>query len=93
MNSKKHGVEIPGGSRRAGMAKSGPPGETVTDSPSAAMNPMALTVAQAARLLGVAEQAVRDHVAAGAPTAVDGTINLVGYVAWLNQQLKDRDAD
>lgn len=63
------------------------------------INPAALTVAQAAKLLGVTEQVVRDHVAAGAPTAggqPDGraaTINLVGYVAWLNQQLKDRDGD
>jgi len=30
------------------------------------MNPAALTVAQASRLLGVAEQAIQDHVSAGA---------------------------
>jgi predicted transcriptional regulator len=42
------------------------------------MDPAALTVAQAAKLLGVGEQAIRDHVAAGAPSAADGTINLVG---------------
>ena len=54
---------------------------------------MMLSIGQAARLLGVAEQTIRDHVAAGVPTAADGTINLVGYVAWLNQQLKDRDGD
>ena len=59
----------------------------------AQMNPAALTVAQAAKLLGVGEQAIRDHVAAGAPTAAGGTINLVHYVAWLNLQLKDRDGD
>ena len=57
------------------------------------MNPAALTVAKAARLLGVAEQTVHDHVAAGAPTAAGGTINLVHYVAWINQQLKDHDGD
>ena len=59
-------------------------------------NPAALTVAQAARLLGVAEQTVRDHVAAGLPTAngqPDGTINLVHYVAWMNRELKEPDAD
>jgi predicted transcriptional regulator len=57
------------------------------------INPAALTVAQAARLLGVAEQTVRDHVAAGAPAAADGTINLVHYVAWMNKQLAGTDAD
>ncbi|MCG3180943.1 MAG: hypothetical protein BIFFINMI_03308 [Phycisphaerae bacterium] len=57
------------------------------------VNPAALTVAQAARMLGVGEQAVRDHIAAGAPTGVGETINLVAYAAWLNRQLKDRDAD
>lgn len=57
------------------------------------INPAALTVAQAAKLLGVAEQTVHDHVAAGLPTAGGGTINMVQYVAWLNLQLKDRDGD
>ena len=56
-------------------------------------NPAALTVAQLARLLGVAEQQVRDHVADGAPIAADGTINLVGYTAWLNRRLRERDGD
>ena len=57
------------------------------------VNPAALTVVQAARMLGVAEQTIRDHVAAGAPTAAGGTINLVHYAAWLNRELKDHDAD
>jgi hypothetical protein len=63
------------------------------------INPAALTVAQAARLLGVAEQVVRDHVAGGLPTAggqPDGraaTINLVHYVAWLNLRLAETDGD
>jgi predicted transcriptional regulator len=57
------------------------------------INPAALAVAQAARLLGVAEQTIRDHVAAGAPTAADGRINLVHYAAWLNRELKTIDAD
>ena len=56
-------------------------------------NPAALTVAQLARLLGVAEQQVRDHVADGAPIAADGTINLVHYTAWMNRRLKERDGD
>ena len=57
------------------------------------VSPAALAVAQAARLLGVAEQTIRDHVAAGAPAAANGTINLVQYAAWLNRELKNRDAD
>ena len=56
-------------------------------------NPAALTVAQLARLLGVAEPQVRDHVADGAPIAEGGTINLVHYAAWLNRRLKERDGD
>ncbi len=56
-------------------------------------DPRALPVADLARLLNVAEEAIREHVAAGAPTAADGTINLVHYAAWLNQRLKERDGD
>ncbi len=57
------------------------------------INPAALTVAQTARMLGVGEQTIRDHIVAGAPAGVGQTINLVQYAAWLNLQLKDRDAD
>jgi hypothetical protein len=32
-------------------------------------------------------------VAEGAPTAPDGTINLVHFGAWLNRRLKERDGD
>jgi hypothetical protein len=57
--------------------------------PNRGMNPAALTVAVAARLLSAAGgQAVtvdmiEADVAAGAPTNPDGTINLVHYAAWL----------
>lgn len=50
------------------------------------LNPAALTVAELARLLGVTEQKVRDHLARGAPAGPDGRINLVHYTAWLLQQ-------
>ncbi len=56
-------------------------------------DPRALAVADLARLLSVAEEKIREHVAAGAPTAADGMINLVHYAAWLNQRLKERDGD
>ena len=58
-----------------------------------AANPAALTVQQLARLLGLAEEQVRRHVAEGAPTAPDGSINLVQYTAWLNHRLKGTDGD
>ena len=52
------------------------------------LNPSALTLADAARLLSkvsgqqVTESMLRDDVAAGAPTNPDGTLNLVHYAAW-----------
>ena len=45
----------------------------------------------AAKLLGVAEATLRQHVDEGAPTNGDGTLNLVHYAAWLNQALKRRN--
>ncbi len=61
--------------------------------PPARLDPAALTVAQLARLLGAAEEKVREHVALGASVSADGRINLVHYTAWLNRQLKERDGD
>ena len=58
-----------------------------------AVNPMALTVEQLARMLAVSEEKVREHVAAGAPAGADGTVNLVHYAAWLNRQLAGSDGD
>ena len=48
------------------------------------MDPTALTVEQAARLLGVKADVVRRHIAEGLPTSPSGTVNLVTYAAWLN---------
>jgi len=56
-------------------------------------DPAALTVPQLARLLGLAEEKVRQHIEAGAPTAASGRINLVHYTAWLNRRLKEHDGD
>jgi DeoR/GlpR family transcriptional regulator of sugar metabolism len=58
-----------------------------------AVNPAALSVAQLARMLGVPEETVRRHVAAGAPAATDGSVNLVHYAAWLNRELARDDGD
>ena len=59
----------------------------------AKLNPTALPVAEAARLLSaVGGQAVtvemlEADVAAGAPTNADGTLNLVHYSAWLVREM------
>jgi hypothetical protein len=60
------------------------------DTPAAGgLNPNALSVANAARLLSkvggerVTEEMIRADLAAGAPVNPDGTINLVHYTAWL----------
>ncbi|HUT57889.1 MAG TPA: hypothetical protein VNA25_08575 [Phycisphaerae bacterium] len=68
------------------------------DAPSApgeprAANPAALTAAQLARMLGVPEETIRRHVAAGAPASADGRMNLVHYAAWLNRELAKNDGD
>jgi hypothetical protein len=61
--------------------------------PASGLNPNALTVPEAARLLTrvggqpVTEEMLRADVAAGAPTNADGTINLVHYIAWLVREL------
>ena len=62
------------------------------------IDPMAMTVAQAARVLSaaggvlIAEDAIRRHVASGAPASADGKINLVHYAAWLNREREDHAA-
>jgi uncharacterized ferredoxin-like protein len=63
----------------------------------AGLNPNALALADAARLLArVGGQAVtiemlQADVAAGAPTNADGTINLVHYAAWLLKEMGRAD--
>lgn len=51
------------------------------------LNPIALSLDQVARVLGVKLEVIHNHVERGAPTASDGTMSLVHYAAWLNQQL------
>jgi hypothetical protein len=58
----------------------------------ARLNPAALAVPDAARLLSrmgngeVTEEMLRADIAGGAPTNGDGTLNLVHYAAWLVKQ-------
>jgi len=50
------------------------------------LNPSALTVEMAAKMLGLPAEIVRKHIQQGMPTAEDGTINLISYGAWLNSK-------
>lgn len=53
------------------------------------LNPAALTLEQAAKVLStagrthVSVEMLQEDIAAGAPTNTDGTLNLVFYAAWL----------
>ena len=55
------------------------------------INPLALPIADAAKLLSKAggrvirEDQIASDIAGGAPTNGDGTINLIAYAAWLVQ--------
>jgi len=61
------------------------------------LNPNALSVADAARLLAKASgqpisvQMLEAALSAGAPKNPDGTISLVRYAAWLVRELSARD--
>ena len=48
------------------------------------LNPAAVGIDQLARMLGIPTGHIRQHVAQGAPTNANGSINLVHYAAWLN---------
>lgn len=67
--------------------------ENVEKTPVSGLNPSALALADAARLLskvgGQAITAAMLHadIAAGAPTNANGTLNLVHYAAWLVQEM------
>ena len=55
------------------------------------LNPAALQPADAAQALGISEDMILADLASGAPTNADGTINLVHYAAWLNQEMGKTD--
>lgn len=73
---------------------------TPDNSRAAGLNPAALTVADAAKLLTkvgsvpVSREMIDADIAAGAPTNADGTLHLVMYAAWLVSRMSregDRD--
>lgn len=65
----------------------------MSSSPRLPLNPTALSLADAARVLSqvggepITEEMLRADVDAGAPTNPDGTLNLVHYAAWLARQM------
>jgi len=67
------------------------------DTPAGGLNPNALSIANAARLLSkvggerVTEEMIRADLAAGAPANTGGTINLVHYAAWLVKERSGGD--
>jgi hypothetical protein len=44
-------------------------------------------------MLGVPEETIGRHLAAGAPASADGRVNLVHYAAWMNRELARTDGD
>ena len=72
-------------------------GDVLTQPNKPTLNPTALPVADAARLLSAAggtrvtAEMIQADIDAGAPTNADGTINLVQYAAWLIKELSGRD--
>jgi len=45
-----------------------------------------LAIAEAAELLGLPAETVREHIARGLPLRTDGRVDLVVYAAWLNTE-------
>lgn len=72
-------------------------GEGLTPSAKPTLNPSAMYVADAARLLSAAggmrvtAEMIQADIDAGAPTNADGTINLIAYAAWLVKEASGRD--
>lgn len=66
-------------------------------SPGGGLNPNAMTLANAARLLTraggqpITVSMIEADIGAGAPTNPDGTINLIHYAAWLVREMANRD--
>lgn len=73
-----------------------PPPDAISPADSARLNPSAMSIADAARVLAriggqsVTQEMLRADIDAGAPTNRDGTINLVHYAAWLVKETASR---
>lgn len=69
------------------------PENTPQHGPETPLNPAAVGIDQLARLLGIPMDVLCRHVAQGAPTNANGSINLVHYAAWLNTPRSDEPAN
>ena len=56
-----------------------------------ALDPTALTVEEAAKMLGLPRERLEEDIGAGALTNADGTVNLLHYAAWLNMMAREDD--
>jgi hypothetical protein len=69
----------------------------MSDEPSRRLNPTALSLAAAARVLTasgakpVTVEMLQADLAAGAPANADGTLNLITYAAWLVRETNRGD--
>lgn len=69
----------------------------MSDDPGKKLNPAALSLAEAARILSasgpkpVTAELLRADIDAGAPTNPNGTLNLVHYTAWLVKEMGRAD--
>jgi hypothetical protein len=58
--------------------------EMPSDPGGGGINPAAIPIPDLARMLGLTEEKLREHIERGAPTNPDGTMSLMNYGAWLN---------
>ena len=69
----------------------------MSDDPGKKLNPAALSLVEAARILSasgpkpVTAELLRADIDAGAPTNPNGTLNLVHYTAWLVKEMGRAD--
>jgi len=81
-------------SQKAVMTQEPAENPASTPPPGVPINPLSLTVDEAARMLSVGggrkvtAQMVQADLDAGAPTASGGRINLVHYTAWLIREVQ-----
>ena len=74
-----------------------PPSTNQQDSPKTVLDPQAMTLEIAARLLSriggktVTVDVLQADIDAGAPANTDGTLNLVHFAAWLVKEMASAD--
>lgn len=56
------------------------------------VDPANLKPPQLAKLLSLPVATIEAHIERGAPTSPEGTVNLVEYAAWCNQQLRKAES-